>query len=280
MNLTKRDEKHWEELQDWRQSFFEYEATDFENAYDKWMDQIFTLLPLTLQAQFFEKMDNWFFQVNSLIRGTQFQNEIRTRILNAARSMSSEIATLDDMRQLPVDQLTFLAEQQAAKHRLYSLIQGGAAGSGQPILIGSDFLSTIVINLRAVQVIAMSYGYDVQSPAGLLETVKVYNTATMPDRLKMFGWEDLMDDLQKGDEAFYFDIHERIIDQTWLDEPLKQMLKISLILMFSRKKVSGVPLLSMAIGAGVNYNTTKQVTQFAVKYYQYKHMLEKNGDLT
>ncbi len=280
MNLTKRDEKLWEELQDWRQSFFEYEATDFENAYDKWMDQIFTLLPLTLQAQFFEKMDNWFFQVNSLIRGTQFQNEIRTRILNAARSMSSEIATLDDMRQLPVDQLTFLAEQQAAKHRLYSLIQGGAAGSGQPILIGSDFLSTIVINLRAVQVIAMSYGYDVQSPAGLLETVKVYNTATMPDRLKMFGWEDLMDDLQKGDEAFYFDIHERIIDQTWLDEPLKQMLKISLILMFSRKKVSGVPLLSMAIGAGVNYNTTRQVTQFAVKYYQYKHMLEKNGDLT
>ncbi|CAM3919558.1 EcsC family protein [Lederbergia lenta] len=280
MNLTKRDEKLWEELQDWRQSFFEYEATDFENAYDKWMDQIFTLLPLTLQAQFFEKMDNWFFQVNSLIRGTQFQNEIRTRILNAARSMSSEIATLDDMRQLPVDQLTFLAEQQAAKHRLYSLIQGGAAGSGQPILIGSDFLSTIVINLRAVQVIAMSYGYDVQSPAGLLETVKVYNTATMPDRLKMFGWEDLMDDLQKSDEAFYFDIHERIIDQTWLDEPLKQMLKISLILMFSRKKVSGVPLLSMAIGAGVNYNTTRQVTQFAVKYYQYKHMLEKNGDLT
>ncbi|MEK3890395.1 EcsC family protein [Bacillus sp. FSL K6-3431] len=278
MNLTKRDEKLWEELQDWRQSFFEYESTDIENAFDKWMDQVFTLLPPTLQAQFFEKMDNWFFQVNSLIRGAQFQNEASARILQSARSMDSEITTLADMRQMPVDQLTFLAEQQAAKHRIYSLLQGGGAGSGQTLLVGSDFLATLVINLRAVQVIAMSYGYDVQTPAGLLETVKVYNTATMPDRLKMFGWEDLMDDLQKSDEEFYFDIHERIIDQTWLDEPLKHLLKISLIFMFSKKKLSGVPILSMAVGAGVNYNTTRKITHFAVKYYQYKHLLEKNGE--
>lgn len=236
MNLTKRDEMLWEELQEWRQSFFEYESNDIENAYDKWIDKAFTLLPPTIQAQFFEKMDNWYFQVNSLIRGAQFQNEVSNRIINAARAMNGDIAKVDDMRKMPVDQLTFIAEQQAAKHRLYSLIQGGMSGSGQPILIGSDFLSMLVINLRAVQVTAMSFGYDVKSPAGLLETVKVFNTATMPDRLKMFGWEDLMDDLQKGEEAFYFDVHERIIDQTWLDEPLKQLLKICLIMMFSKIK--------------------------------------------
>ncbi|MFK4997484.1 EcsC family protein [Bacillus sp. N9] len=135
----------------------------------------------------------------------------------------------------------------------------------------------LVINMRAVQLTAMSFGYDVQSPSGVLETVKVFNTATMPDRIKMFGWEDLMDDLQKGTEQFYYNVHERIIDQTWIDEPIKQLIKLGFIVCFSKKKISGVPIISMAVGAGMNYNTTRKITNFAVKYYQYKHLLEKNG---
>ncbi|MBS4208766.1 EcsC family protein [Bacillus sp. FJAT-50079] len=279
MNLTKRDETLLESLEDWRQSFYEYEATDFENTYDKWVDRAFALIPESVQSQFFEKMDNWFFQVSSLIRGMQIQNEASDRILDAARAMNDDIHSLADMRKMPIDQLSFIAKQQAAKHRLYSLMQGGIAGSGQPLLIGSDFLSMFVINMRAVQLTAMSFGYDVQSPAGVLETVKVFNTATMPDRIKMFGWEDLMDDLQKGTEQFYFNVHERIIDQTWIDEPIKQLIKLGFIVCFSKKKISGLPIVSMAVGAGMNYNTTRKITNFALKYYQYKYLLEKNGDV-
>ncbi|MFK4997482.1 hypothetical protein ACI2OX_07820 [Bacillus sp. N9] len=62
MNLTKRDETLLESLEDWRQSFYEYEATDFENTYDKWIDRAFALIPESVQSQFFEKMDNWFFK--------------------------------------------------------------------------------------------------------------------------------------------------------------------------------------------------------------------------
>ncbi|MBS4222732.1 EcsC family protein [Lederbergia citrea] len=279
MNLTKREEVLWEELQDWRQSLLEYEATDLENSYDKWVDKTFALLPESLQIQFFEKLDGWLFHLNSLLRGTQLQNEASDRILNAAKAMNPNIDSFADMREMPISQLTYLAEQQAARHRLYSLFQGGMAGSGRALLVSSDFIAMLVINLRAVQLTAMSFGYDVQSPSGLLETLKVFNAAIMPERMKMFGWEDLMEDLQKADEQFYFDIHERITDQTWVDEPLKQLLKISLIVMFSKKTISGIPLISLAIGAGVNYQTTRKVTDFALKFYQYKHLLDKNGDL-
>lgn len=278
MKLTKRDEAIWEQLQDWRQSLFEYEANDLENFYDKWLDQALSLLPETVQVHFFEKVDNWLFHLNALLRGSQLQMEAGERILNAARAMDPSIQTIADMKNMSIDQLTFLAEQQGARHRLYSLVQGGTTGTGQPLFVGSDFLSMLVINLRVIQLTAMSFGNDVQSPAGLLETIKVYNTATMPERMKMFGWEDLMDDLQKEDKQFYFDIHERVTDQTWIDEPLKQLLKISLIIMFSKKTFSGIPLISVAIGAGMNYQTTRQVTDFAKKYYQYKHLLEKNGE--
>ena len=280
MTLTRREETLLEELHTWRQTFLEYEATDLENSYDKWVDQAFSLLPESLQIQFFERLDDWLFQLNSLLRGTKLQNEASERILNTARSMNEEVESISDMRnKMSVAQLTFIAEQQASRHRIYSLVQGGMVGSGQPLFISSDFLAMLVINLRAVQLTAMSFGYDVQSPAGLLETLKVFNVATMPERMKMFGWEDLMEDLQKNDEDFYFDIHERITDPSWVDEPLKELLKISLIMLFSRKTISGIPLISVAIGAGMNYRTTRKVTHFAIKYYQYKHLLEKSGEL-
>lgn len=275
MDWTKRDETIWEDLQDWHQSFFEYEATDLENSYDKWVDQSIGLLPETIQVQFFEKVDSLLFHLNSLLRGSQLQSDASERILHAARSINVDIDTLADMRKMPIDQLTFLAEQQIARQRLYSLIQGGMTGSGQALLIGSDFFALLVINLRAVQLTAMSFGHEVQSPSGLLEILKVLNTATMPERMKLFGWGDLIEDLQKEDEQFYYESHERITDQTWIDEPLKQLIKVSLILMFTNKKYSGLPVISLAIGAGVNYQTTRKVTDFALKYYQYKHLLAK-----
>ena len=86
-----------------------------------------------------------------------------------------------------------------------------------------------------------------------------------------------MEDLQKEDEQFYYESHERITDQTWIDEPLKQLIKVSVILMFTKKKYSGLPVISLAIGAGVNYQTTRKVTDFALKYYQYKHLLAKKS---
>jgi len=64
-----------------------------------------------------------------------------------------------------------------------------------------------------------------------------------------------------------------------VDEPLKELLKISLIILFSNRKVSGIPFISVAIGAGINYRTTRKVTHFAKKYYQYKYLLEKSGEL-
>lgn len=277
MDWTKREAVVWEELQEWRQSMFEHEPTDFENAYDKWIDQVFSLLPDSLQIQFFEKVDGWLFHLNSLLRGSQLQSEAPEKILSVARSMSGDIETLADLRRLSVDKLTYLAEQQAARHRLYSLIQGGMTGSGKAIWVSSDFLAMLVINLRAIQLTAMSFGYNVQSPAGLLETLKVYHTAIMPNRLKMFGWEDLMNDLKKEGEEYYYDIPERVTDQSWIDEPMKQVLKTALIVMTAKKKKSGQPLLSMMIGAGINYRTTRNITEFALKYYQYKHLLQKGG---
>ncbi len=279
MAWTKREEKIWEDLQEWRQSLFEYETTDLENTYDKWLNHAFSLLPESLQIEFVERVDGWLFHLNSLLRGTKLQSEASERILHTARAMNDEVHSLADMNKLSIDQLTFLAKQQAARHRLYSFVQGGMTGAGQPLWIGSDFLATLIINLRSVQLTAMSFGDDVQSPASLFETLKVFHAATLPDRVRMLGWEDLMDDLHKGDKQFYYRDDRQIVDQTWIDELLKHILKICLIVTFSKKKLFDLPVISIAIGAGANYKLTRKVTDFSLKYYQYKQLLLRSGEI-
>ena len=139
MDWAKRTKLSGKTYRTWQQSFFEYEATDLENSYDKWVDQSIGLLPETIQVQFFEKVDSLLFHLNSLLRGSQLQSDASERILHAARSINVDIDTLADMRKMPIDQLTFLAEQQIARQQTYSLIQGGMTGLRQALLIGSRF---------------------------------------------------------------------------------------------------------------------------------------------
>jgi len=47
------------------------------------------------------------------------------------------------------------------------------------------------------------------------------------------------------------------------------------IALFRRKMIQGMPLVSIAIGAGANYQLTRKVTELAHKYYQYRYLKEK-----
>ncbi len=47
------------------------------------------------------------------------------------------------------------------------------------------------------------------------------------------------------------------------------------IALFRKKLIQGIPLVSMAIGAGANYQLTRKVTEVAHKYYQLRYLKEK-----
>ncbi|HLR70189.1 MAG TPA: EcsC family protein [Pseudogracilibacillus sp.] len=271
MDQLTRDEMLIEKLEKWKKSLYTYELSKVEKLYEKWIDQLFSIIPETVVEELFEKIDAGLFETNSFILSMQMQQEAEERILLAAQAMNQHVRNLSDLKMVPTEQLTHLAEQQAAKHRVYSMLQGGVTGTGNRLMVTSDFLSSVVINLRAIQLIALSFGNDIHSKSGMIETLKVFNTALMPNRLKIFGWEDLMFDLDEE----YDDEMPRIIDQTSIDEPIKQLLKISLIMALTKNRKSSIPLLSIAIGSGMNYCTTRNITKFAINYYQYKHLHEK-----
>lgn len=275
MPLTDREAKVLNEIQEWERNLLNYEPNDFQLTYEKYLQQSFSLLPEKVQRQFFTVIDSWLFHLHSLIQGAQLQMDAKERILSSGRIFKKDIEKIEDLRQLQIQQLEYIAEQQIARHRLYSFAQGGLAGTGGPLLLSTDIPAIAVINLRAVQLIAMTYGVEVNTPFEMMTSLKVFHTATLPSRLQKVGWTLLMNELDSRDDHYFYEGNEEITDITWLEQPVQQLLKALVITLFRKKMIQGIPLVSMAIGAGANYQLTRKVTEVAHKYYQLRYLKEK-----
>jgi hypothetical protein len=278
MEFTNREMKVWNEISEWQEKLYQYEPTDLAALYDKWLEQGFALLPENVQQQFFEKLDTWLFHLHAMVQSSQVQIDARERILASARVFNEEIETLSDLNHLSIDQLNYIANQHIAKHRLYSFAQGGMSGSGGLLLLGSDIPAMTVINVRIVQLIAMSYGVEVNTPFEMMLALKVFNAGAMPKRLQGIAFEELIREVQTAEDDYFYLGIEELTNPTWMEQPLKQLLKALSITVFRKKLVRGIPFISMAIGAGSNYQMTRSVSEFAQKFYQYRYLLEKKAD--
>ncbi|WP_249598669.1 EcsC family protein [Peribacillus frigoritolerans] len=278
MEFTNREMKVWNEISEWQEKLYQYEPTDLAALYDKWLEQGFALLPENVQQQFFDKLDTWLFHLHAMVQSSQVQIDARERILASARVFNEEIETLSDLNHLSIDQVNYIANQHIAKHRLYSFAQGGMSGSGGLLLLGSDIPAMTVINVRIVQLIAMSYGVEVNTPFEMMLALKVFNAGAMPKRLQGIAWEELIREVQTAEDDYFYLGIEELTNPTWMEQPLKQLLKALSIAVFRKKLVRGIPFISMAIGAGSNYQMTRNVSEFAQKFYQYRYLLEKKAD--
>jgi hypothetical protein len=278
MPLTEREKSAFLKLKEWENHLYDYEPNDLQLTFDKYLDRSFSLLPEETQQQFFSVLDNWLFYLHALIQGSQLQMDAKDRIITAGRVFNPEIEEIEDLGSLSIEQLQYIAQQQIARHRLYSFAQGGMAGTGEALLIGSDIPAMAVINLRVVQLIAMTYGFEVNTPFEMMTSLKVFHCATMPSRMQAIGWNELMEELKDTNERYFYEGNEDLTDITWLEQPIKQLFKAMVIVLLKRKSIQGIPLFSMAVGAGSNYQLTKKVTNFTHNYYQYRYLLEKKGE--
>ncbi|WP_223590996.1 EcsC family protein [Neobacillus bataviensis] len=275
MPLTDRESRVLNDIREWERKILNYEASDFRLTYEKYLERSFSLLPEDVQRQFFSVIDSWLFYLHGIIQGSQLQMDAKNRILSSGRTFRKDIEKIEDLKQLEIDQLQYIADQQIARHRLYSFVQGGFAGTGGPLLLGTDIPAIAVINLRAVQLIACVYGFEVNSPYEMMSSLKVFHTATLPPGIQKDGWSSLMEDIEANGDPYFYEGREEITDITWLEQPVQQLLKAMVIALFRKKLIQGVPLISMAIGAGANYQLTKNVTDLAHKYYQLRYLMEK-----
>lgn len=279
MPLTEREKEILTNIKEWENHLYGYEPTDFELIYEKYLEKSFSLLPEDIQNNFFSVLDEWLFHLHAIIQGSQLQMDAKERILTAGRIFSPNLESIEDLKTLHIDQLQYIAEQQIARHRLYSFAQGGISGTGEALLLGTDIPAIAIINLRVVQLIAMAYGFEVNSPFEMMNSLKVFHVATSPKRIQKSGWEELIRDINGKKDVYFYEGKEEITDMAWLKQPIVHLLKAFTILVFRKKSIRGIPILSMAIGAGTNYQLTRNVTEFAHKYYQWRYLYEKEEDI-
>src|SRR5690606_8651228 len=105
-----------------------------------------SLIPENVRTEFFSKLDNWLFHLHAILQGTQIQVDARERLIRSARVFNQDIEEISDLKELTIDQLIYLTENQIAKHRLYSFAQGGLSGTGGLLLLGTDIPGITVLN--------------------------------------------------------------------------------------------------------------------------------------
>lgn len=275
MSLTDREKNILQEIHDWEDKLYHHEANDFQLMYDKYLERSFQMLPEKVTVQIFSSLDNWLFHLHALIQGTELQQNAKERILANGRLFDNSIQSIEDMRTLSIDQLQYIADQHSARHRLYSFVQGGISGTGETVLLGLDIPGIAVINLRAVQLIAMAYGSEINTPYEMMTALKVFHTSILPVRLQSQGWQELKEEIPYSDDRYFYEGNENLASVAWLEQLLNQILKGVAIILFRKKLIQGIPFVSMAVGAGVNYQLTKKVTDFAQKYYQMRYLIQK-----
>lgn len=278
LKWSQRDQKIWADIQTWEQQYFQYESSDLVFTYEKWVEAAFAKLGEPVQKKVLNTIDTLLFHLHALIQNSQFQLETKQRLLTEARLFDDSIEDVDDLKRLSIDQLRYIAIQQIARQRLLSFAQGGLTGTGGWFLLGIDFPAVIMMNLRAVQLIAMNYGYEVALPGEMMTALKVFHGASLPKRLRYEAWRDLEEEvyMSKYDPYFYED-DEILVDSLWFEQTLKQLVKSVVIQLLRKKVVQGIPLLGMAFGAGMNYQFSRQVTEFAHTFYQKRHLHEKKA---
>lgn len=277
MTLTRHEEEILNEIHEWMEMNFSQTPADFTTTYDEWLEDTFSLLPEETQEKIYSQIDEWMFYIQASIgQSESFDNRIKA-IVERARVYNEEVNSVNDLKRLPISQLNFIADQQRSVHNIYSLIQGGVTGFGNPLSLGMDLPLLTVINLRSVQLIAASYGYDPKHPFEMLLALKVFSCATLPKRFQGEAWDLLIQEVQSEKEAFFYEGTEKVVNTKSFSFIIVQILKGVAILLLKNKKKK-LPIISMAIGASANYTLSKNVTEFAKRFYQYRYILEKRAE--
>ncbi|MBO8156485.1 MAG: EcsC family protein [Bacillaceae bacterium] len=267
-------EKVKRDLYNWERQNRKYETSDFEMLYDLWVNQAFGRINDQTRERFFKKVDDWMLYTYTFLQGMAAQSEARERILQSGRIFNENIEKVQDMKTLTIYELTYLAEQQCTRGRVYSFAQGGLAGTGGYVFLGLDFPLMIGLNLRTIQLIGYTFGYEMNHPYEMILALKVFHGATLPKRLRLSAWNNLKKEVTTS-TPYLYDGEDQLTSESWFEQPLRQVFKSVFILMFRKKLLQGLPIISIGIGAFANYSLSRQVTDFAIRFYQYRYLLEK-----
>ncbi|GAE34139.1 EcsC family protein [Halalkalibacter akibai] len=268
--------QRWNEIKEWEELFFHYDATDLGGTYHKWNERVLQQLGPKQKQKWLEKMDACLIHFHAWLQNSHSYEETKKRVISHARIFAPHISEVEELQNLPLEQLDYLAEQLMAKQRLLALGQGGLTGMGGTFLLLADLPALAVIQLRSLQYLALVYGYDVRRPIEMVNLLKLFYVATLPKAYQAEEWDKLIEEVEQQDrDHVFYEGDDSILKQESLEQLTNQLIKSFVITMLRKKLIQGVPLVGMAVGAGMNYRFSQQVIEIGQRFYQKRRLLDE-----
>ncbi|KGA95603.1 hypothetical protein AJ85_20340 [Alkalihalobacillus alcalophilus ATCC 27647 = CGMCC 1.3604] len=275
---TKREQKRLEEILQWEVDYLQLSQKGKGERISP-SRPAFNFNEMKIDPKYLRQLDSIFIQLQSFIQNNQSEKELVQKIFRYARLFNPEIEHVEDMQTLSIDQLHYLSEQFMAKQRLLSVGQGSVTGLGGFVLLSIDLPLLAAIHLRTIQQLATIYGYDTKKPLEQVIALKVYYLSTLPRPYQQEVWDALFEEITYYDEEhIFFEGEDKVFEAAWFGQLIRQVGKNILISTLRKKWIQGVPLLGVAVGAGMNYQLTKQVTDVAEHFYQKRLLLSRLED--
>lgn len=261
----------WLELDGWIDQNQHVQDNKFLSAYLKSSSYFLKKIPQAFLEAFNDFFSTAIFHSQSFLQSSRQFQEKKSDILHRAQILRGNVTTISDLRQLPIRQLNFLAEQEISKALIISSVQGGVSGTSSKLTLICDLPTLLLVNLKAVQEVALCYGYDVSKPMEMECALKVLQAALLPAPEKYKMWKNIMNDILKHDDedvfaSWNYDLKGEDLHQTIL----LQFSKLFIVHSLKKRLIGGVPLLGITIGAKWNELITKNILDFTKSFYQYR----------
>lgn len=274
MAKTKLERETLEEIITWENNLM-VDEKDWHQTFDEWVMFALSKMDEETKENVAKKVEEWLFYIQAaILQSRDFENRIE-KLLEEARVYHEDIRTVKDLKNLPFAQLNFFADRHIGAHKIVSIVQGGITGTRNLLLRSMDLPVSIVLNIRLVQFIAASYGYDTKHPFEMMLALKVFYCSTLPKRFRREEWKKLIEETRTKKEKYFYDGNEQFVDSRWLSSLLLAIVKGSVVKAFSKREEKKRSFVAMAISAGYNYVVTKNVAKFAKRFYQYRYIMEK-----
>jgi hypothetical protein len=269
--LSKAENYYLEKLEQWENELSNKRPNKLFYIYSDYIKASLSYIPDMQKQIILRSLDNILFHLHTILFNSTFQQKTAQKLMHQARIHNESIFTLKDMKKLNIDQLQAIADKHMANYRILAAAQGALASKHTGFLLG-DFLSMVIINLRAVQVLASIYGRPADSPNEIMTTLKVFCAGCLPYPQRVEAWDELMIELEKEQQGFFYNGNDEIVQEKMLHTLLTELIKLTFLQLYKGSHTGAV------IGAAANYRFTRNITEVAHRYYQKSYLLSKREE--
>ncbi|HMB92276.1 MAG TPA: EcsC family protein [Rhodothermales bacterium] len=189
-----------------------------------------------------------------------------------AAKMNLEMERVEDLRDVPIEQLDVLARSFFNENTMLAAIEGGGTGLGGAVLIAADIPLLFTINFRLIQQIGAAYGFPMRGPAFQPIVLSIYNVAASGEREAKSA---ALREISVAAAAFANDLtYKGRVTGTFRDQNRHLPREIAKNIV-GRKLMQAIPLAGAAVGAGINYWFTSETAQAAYMMFRALYLEHK-----